>query len=469
MQPAISLLDMTHSSSINGVGSSQPPIHRLPYDDLHLIFSLCWDPSSNTFPITASHVCRRWRSFILEMPAFWSHVRFHHEEHRLSMESYATWILRSKDAPLNIMISDKPFKESATRNVEAIMKLIGPHTQRWRSFQIDHAALKAIRIILDHLSQCSLPQLENLRIVEWSNGFRGRDEPEWGSLGRLAFDTPQLRELELVGVVADFSSPLFHNLQTLHLEDEYFEQLEAQTAKNIIHQILRQSPHLKQLHLENPRFRVRLLHRNTPSLPPTIEDPLSHSSLLDLTLDLRRTAYDAIIPSIKFPALCSICSPRKSTVTLDSWHLQSLARNSPFPSLKQISLSGHTNNPQHNLYLPDALSSLTSVEQLGLEQFDMAQVANALANLGHSCPQLGELDLYNCTKVDLNEIRSLVDRRLRVDGMTGLRNVRILGGVDDAFPELEATKKWLRQHVKHVTLFTDGDWNEYAYGTESLP
>ncbi|KAG8944331.1 hypothetical protein FRC00_010644 [Tulasnella sp. 408] len=347
--------------------------------------------------------------------------------------------------------------------------MVGPHTQRWKSFQIDPASLKTIRIILDYLSQRNLPQLEDLRIVEWSNGFRGPEEPEWGSLGPLPFHTPQLRKLEMVGVVADFNSPLFQNLQTLHLEDEYFEQLEAQSAKNLVHQLLRQSPHLKQLHLENPRPCLRFWPESPPPFPLIIEEPLTHSHLVDLTLDLQRAAYDAIIPSTRFPALRSLHSPRKSTVSLDSWHLQSLARTSPFPSLKQLNLSACPDNPQYDLYLPEALSTLTSLEKLGLGQYDMTQVAKALLTLGHSCPQLSELDLYDCMRVDLNEIRSLVDRRLQIDGMTGLRKIRIFGGVDDAFPELAATKNWLKQHVEDLVVFTDSEWNQYVRGTLRLP
>ncbi|KAG9049788.1 hypothetical protein FS837_009088 [Tulasnella sp. UAMH 9824] len=343
------------------------------------------------------------------------------------MEKYATWVHRSKDAPLHIVISERPLKDFTVKDVEAIVEMIGPHTQRWKSFQIDPASLKTIRIILDYLSDCSLPQLNYLRIVEWSNGFRSPEEPEWRSLEPLAFNTPQLRKLELVGVVADFDSPLFYNLQTLHLEDEYLEQLEAQTAKNVVHQLLRQSPHLKQLHLENPRSRLRFMPQNPPSLPLITEDPLTHSHLVDLTLDLQRTAYDAIIPSTRFPALRSLHSPH---------------------------------HPQYDLYLPEALSTLTSLEELGLVQFDMTQVARALPALGHSCPQLSDLYLYYCMRVDLNEIRSLVARRLQVDGMTGLRKIHILGGIDDAFPELAETKNWLKQHVEHLTVFTNDEWNQ---------
>ncbi|KAG8892221.1 hypothetical protein FRC00_012440, partial [Tulasnella sp. 408] len=338
------------------------------------------------------------------------------------MEKYATWVQRSKDAPLHIVISEKPLKEFTVKDVEAIMEMIGPHTQRWKSFQIDEASLQTIRIILDHLSECKLPQLNYLRIVEWRNGRRSPEElefpglppffdsltdwgslepsafdipqPEWEPLGPLAFDTPQLQKLELVGVVVDFNSPLFYNLQALHLKDEYFEQLEAQTAKNVVHQLLRRSPHLKQLHFHGPRSNLGSLSQNPPPLPLTIGDPLTHSYLVDLTLGLQRPAFDAIISSTRFPALRSLLSSSGNSVGLDSCHLQLLAKISPFPSLRRLSLSASPDNPQYDLYLPEALSTLTSLEELALVEFDMTQVAKALPILGHSCPQPSKLYLY---------------------------------------------------------------------------
>ncbi|KAG8951982.1 hypothetical protein FRC04_005315 [Tulasnella sp. 424] len=375
------------------------------------------------------------------------------------MERYATWIERSKDVSLDISISKEPFGKPLAENVETIMGLIGPHMERWRSLQVERAAPEGIRFLLAHLKDRSLPKLEYLRLQEQYNGFRdGRTRsPEWESPELFAFQAPQLQKLEMIGAVADFKSPLYSNLYTLHLEDEYFDLLKPEVVKDIIHQLLQRSPHLKRLHIENPLYRIMYKDSNTPFHPPTggAEEPLSHSSLANLTLTLRDGVYDAIIPSVKLPALQSFDSGRNSTVMIYSWHLQFLARSSPFPSLKRIGLDGHPNNPQYNIHLPAVLANLESLEELRLERFNMAQVANALPSLGYSCPRLRELVIYHCTGVDLSQVRSLVDTRTRVNGMPQLDHFHIDGGVDYAFPELEAIEKWLRERVGHWSLNTD--------------
>ncbi|KAG8976424.1 hypothetical protein FRC05_003667 [Tulasnella sp. 425] len=404
--------------------------------------------------------------FVLDMPDLWSQIHFHLLELRLSIEKYATWIQRSKDVPLDISIKGEPVKTSGAQNVEAIMTLIAPHMERWRSLQVEQVVSEDIRLLLAYLKSHNLPQLKHLRLKEWDNGLRdlgGRARsPEWESPGLFAFHTPQLQNLELVGIVADFDSPLYHNLYTLYLEDEHFHPLEPEAAKDIIHRLLQQSPHLKQLLIKDPRVRVTTVQRNPPPRSPIIEKPLKHSSLVDLTLNLREAVHDAILPSLKLPALRSLYSRRKSAITISSWHLPLLARTSPFPSLKRIDLSGLPNDLQYNIYLPAVLATLESLEELGLEQFDMSQVANALLTLGRSCPQLRELMIYQCTGVDLDQVRSLVDTRIRADGISELRKIRIFGGVDDAFPGLKDNEKWIRARVEHFVLFTEADWNEYV-------
>ncbi|KIO30849.1 hypothetical protein M407DRAFT_5429 [Tulasnella calospora MUT 4182] len=388
------------------------------------------------------------------MPIFWRHIHFHHKEPRLAMERYATWVQRSKGVQLNISINTEPFARSAVENVEAIMELFGPHLERWRSLQIDRVALQNIRILLDLLKDGSLPLLERLRVVVLGEGFLQSNDADCEWLGQFAFAAPQLKEVELIGVAMDFNSPLFHNRHALSIGVKGFTKLEPQAIKDIIHQLLRQSPDLKQLFIKKPPTLIRPPYQK-PLNPPLInEEPFSYPSLVDLHIDLHGAVHDAIILSTRFPSLRSFRSAWMPRVTLASWHLPLLARNSPFPSLKQINLFGNRHDRKHDRYLVDALCTLTSLEWLGLEQFDMSlvRVANALLALGDCCPQLEALVLLKCTRVDLNQICSLVDMRLRVDGMTGLRTLRIDGGIDTTAPELKVTKAWLEQRVEDVTL-----------------
>ncbi|KAG8903942.1 hypothetical protein FRC01_008916, partial [Tulasnella sp. 417] len=374
------------------------------------------------------------------------------------MEKYATWVQRSKDVQLNISINDQPFAEFAVENVGAIMELIGPQAERWRSLQLDQVPFENICIFLDRVKERSLPLLERLCVVESSNGFRLSGEPYCPSLGRVAFDAPRLKELELVGIVADFDCPLFHNLHSLNITDFYFSKLGLPVAKDTIHQLLRQSPHLKQLHFRYPLSLAMLPYQRARTPPPVNEDTLTHSSLLDLTLAFRAGVQDVILPFTRFPALRSFHLPRQSQITLDSWHLPLLVRNSPFPSLKRVTLCGNLSDHQYDRFLVDALSTLASLEGLGLAKFDMTQVADALPTLGHACPRLRSLSLHRCVRVDLQQVRSLVSTRRQADGVTRLRQLYIYNGMDDTLEVLNATGAWLKARVEKVILFGDGKY-----------
>ncbi|KAG9049790.1 hypothetical protein FS837_009090 [Tulasnella sp. UAMH 9824] len=430
---------------------AEPSVHLLSYDELHSIFTLCWKPGDNTFPLIASQVCRWWRWCIFDMPVFWGHIRFHHKEPRRSMERYAAWIQRSKGVQLDISINNKPFLEFPVENIEAIMELIGPHMERWRSLQIDQVSFDNICMCLDHLKDCSLPQLELFRVVESSKGILPYCPTE--SLGQLVLDAPQLKEVELVGVEADFDSPLFHNLHALLLEHEGFTWISTAQAKNLIHRLLRQSPRLERLSIRNPRVFPLSLRRYYP--PPVNEELFSHPSLLNLRLDFLNPV-NVIIHSIRLPSLRSFRYGWMDRITLRSPHFPFLIRNSPFPSLERIRLSGDREDRQHDHHLADALATLPSLVQLELEYFDTPQVSDVLLALGHSCPQLQALIIAGCTGVDLNQARSLIDMRLGAHGITELQTLRIFGGIGEpSTTELEATKAWFEERVKNVTLDTN--------------
>ncbi|KAG8898282.1 hypothetical protein FRC01_010964, partial [Tulasnella sp. 417] len=378
-------------------------------------------------------------------------------EPRLSMERYATRVERSKGFQLDISINGKAFAKSAIANVEAIMGLIGPHVERWRSLRIDHVPFRHIRMLCDHLEGRSLSLLESLRVVESSGGFRDLKRPECESLGQLGFNAPKLKELELTGVVAAFDSPVFHNLDSLYLTDDTYPRFRPAAANELIRQLLQQSPDLKRFYakcaLPDPILSIR---RRFPL--PLDENPVSYPFLTDLALDFRGSTYDAFLPSASFPALRSFRTGGKAGITLDGWHFPLLARNSPFPALKKISLTGDPYDPEYDHQLGDALSGLASLEHLELRSFSTTQLADALQILGYSCPQLRGLALSRCTRVDLDKVRSLVDTRLRVDGMTPLRKLRVYRGIYLDFQELVDTRTWFKERVEDVTLFTHDGW-----------
>ncbi|KAG9049791.1 hypothetical protein FS837_009091 [Tulasnella sp. UAMH 9824] len=373
------------------------------------------------------------------------------------MERYATWIQRSKGVQLDISINGKPFSESPVENTEAIMELIGPQMERCRSLRMDKLSFQDIRVLVKDLENRSLPQLKLLRIVELSGEYHLH--APLPSLGQLALDAPQLKEVELVGFMADFDSPLFHNLHALQLKFKSFARLELPVAKELVHKLLRQSPHLEKLSITDPRNFLLLSPRPRARTAPLFnEEPVSHPSLLDIRLDFRDAVLDAIIPSIRLPALRSFRTGYKHTITLDSRHFPLLIRNSPFLSLERIYLAGNSEDRQYDRYLANALITLPALTWIQLEYFNIPQVADAIHALGHLCPKLQSLSIIYCKQVDLNLVRPLVDMRLGAHGITKLRELIVRGGIGEPSAELRATKAWLEERVERVTLETNDNW-----------
>ncbi|KAG9049792.1 hypothetical protein FS837_009092 [Tulasnella sp. UAMH 9824] len=366
---------------------------------------------------------------------------------------------------LDISINEKPFSESAVENIEAIMELIGPQMERWRSVRIDHVDAKSIHIFLDHLKDCSLPQLERLQIAELGRTYTGHDELE---CLKLALHAPQLKEVELVGVEANFKSPLFHNLHALHLKDQNFSTFSPWEAKDFVHQLLGQSPHLKRLSLQESGSGSPYSSRAYTALLRSLslgdlarllslddnEKPFSHPSLLDLTLEFQDAVIEAIIPSIIFPALRTFLPAQRCRTSLKSGHLPVLISNSPFLSLEEITLNGNSND-EHDHHLAEALATLPSLRWLELQNFAISHVDDAILALGHLCPQLQTLRIVKCTQVDLNQVRAMVDMRLEAHGVSNLQALVIKGGVGSASGRLKATKAWLEDRVERVILQAD--------------
>lgn len=113
----------SHVRFRNEQGSSH--VVDLPYDILVINFTLCWkekggkkvadedeeEGGGSHFPTIASHVCGAWRQHALPTPAFWAILEF--RQRKPPREKYETWLKRSGDCPLDIIIGPQPFKASS--------------------------------------------------------------------------------------------------------------------------------------------------------------------------------------------------------------------------------------------------------------------------------------------------------------------------------------------------------------------
>src|ERR1700733_1510505 len=97
---------------------------------------------------TISSVCAIWRRVALGLPFLWTNIAhdsstsMHHQHtsstryiHRLkrSLDRIETYLARSKNLPLNVVLD---FSDEGKVNARRIMKVIIPHTGRFRSWQM---------------------------------------------------------------------------------------------------------------------------------------------------------------------------------------------------------------------------------------------------------------------------------------------------------------------------------------------
>lgn len=137
----------------------------LPFDILFIIFDLCWEKRTHPerpFPMIASHVCRKWRQHTLGTPSFWAIVNI--RDSRPQLEKYQTWLERSGESPLTIVLGDEPFEQRSIKNIKDIMRLIVPHANRWKSLKIWYIPQKIIQVIFDRLLDVPMPSLTELEV-----------------------------------------------------------------------------------------------------------------------------------------------------------------------------------------------------------------------------------------------------------------------------------------------------------------
>ena len=150
--------------------------YDLPFDIVYQIFSLAASNEPEWVPVVISHCCQEWREYSLNSPVLWSHITFRQSFPMRSSEEFShkqkTWITRSKQAPLQIVlgrstISGKNHRNTPTfgeRSVTRILKLILPHCDRWESLIIDDIGLCAWKTVYHKLRNVDAFRLARLEL-----------------------------------------------------------------------------------------------------------------------------------------------------------------------------------------------------------------------------------------------------------------------------------------------------------------
>lgn len=187
---------------------SLSPIMRLPDKVLGQIFicsvitcEICAgrrnsseDRRTRVSTLMPSQVCSHWRSVALSTPELWSHINFvipfSAKDARSEETAMKTFIARSKDSPLSIIMESDSPSSKVEAELSRIRRCILPSIARWREadLTITRSAFDALRAV----KRAPL-SLETLSLRRGNHTII----PEHTSLGTFAV-APKLRRLHLM-------------------------------------------------------------------------------------------------------------------------------------------------------------------------------------------------------------------------------------------------------------------------------
>ncbi|KAG8941010.1 hypothetical protein FRC04_004828 [Tulasnella sp. 424] len=433
------------------------PCDKLPYDILFIIFTLCWEDQEEGlgskrphFPTTASHVCRTWRRCALETPTFWAVLEFC--QRLPAFEKYQTWLERSKDHPLDILLGPEPFKgEARATHAETILQLTGPHIRRWRSISAEGLPETVVRVIFDWIGRDNglkrLEMLETVKVVAQegvgSKSYRG--DPSWEfkpfSEGEAP---PKLRHVILESESFEYFGgefKIFQAWQILHLSMRF-----QGSPSALFHQFLSSFPNLNVLRIAHYSY-VRwpcddsyIRDIETSPVPP-----LTHHSLTELSLYVFHSQRDKTVSSLILPNLRYLLDQTRMEPGLAIFCLPHLSQNHPFPRLVSLRLGGMRSvseedshaNAAHLAHLEGALAGLPGLKTLTFDNVDFGGGdGQYLDCIGRVCPRLRCLILVMCRGYTLSGLVRIAEQRRGAEELDSLVRIvvqlwRLQGGGDE--------------------------------------
>ncbi|GLB36871.1 hypothetical protein LshimejAT787_0311580 [Lyophyllum shimeji] len=151
------------STDVPGDSLEVASIDALPQELLCAIFSLLYDDHDRRLSasIILSHVCRRWRELVLDLPRLWTDVRIA----AYAPEVLEDILLRSKGRALSICLYlPEPIRESATFALWKTVIMLAPEMKRCRSLHI--SAFKSVyKLIFNAFGyEVDAPLLRHLKL-----------------------------------------------------------------------------------------------------------------------------------------------------------------------------------------------------------------------------------------------------------------------------------------------------------------
>ncbi|KAG8989469.1 hypothetical protein FRB90_002221 [Tulasnella sp. 427] len=456
----------------------------LPYDVLYLIFIMCWREAHRRdrrkhWPFDGSHVCRLWRSYIIDTPAFWTHIAI--RGRRPQLDKYRIWLTRLKGSPFDLYIGWDPFESSSIKTAKSIMRMLMPHVSHLRTLAIDCVPMKIIRLIFDRLDSTDMPLLQVLRVSRQRSGNERLAEDGEIKLKFKPFrhgQAPRLSEVFLHGLPHQHVLSRFGESVKTFRDDPYSDGRGPLQYAKYVQNAITQAPNLTRFGISvgSGRFVWEDGHSEWADRQVLAGPPLvctSHQALDEISISGDQQTRDIIMCSLNLPKLRFILGSNRGEATLGLACLQSIALG-PFPSLISLRLGGSRdyviessprdlNNCLNLKNLRDALTGLPQLRALTFDRVDFEDggYLDRSFKLSACCPRLQWLTLFHCAGWSMQELRDLVTIRKSLENMDSLVRVivitwppRVPGNNYQAEDEAE---DWLRRAVEFRTKTTSKD------------
>jgi len=468
----------------------------------------------NSFQVTVSHVCRHWREVALETPALWSDIDLETGRHAApSHRRASTYLSRSKAYPLSVSIdviewdsddesvySMQSDYHSPITNVQLqeIMRLLLPHTGRWRKFKLVaenylylHTVLTRLidappALLLEYLELYHLE--EELEPEPFSFPYPNQKTPY------VLFDNhaPKLQHVSLYGVHIDWHKTTF--LKNLHYLELANLSQDVRPSFDEFFTILRSSPGLRTLDLcmsgpfGPPHMWPMFLpqppqddHYHDPHLPaafatqpPALDEHMILPRLHELKLSYQPPEdLAAFLDRVSIPALHTLEVNLQDFEYSDFIQSHFIAppkwqgfssRESRLTNLKEFKLIQLSCTP---VAIAELYAALVSLETIDFdfntldEPFWMVFIPMGVNGVTIPAHQL--LPALHTMKVKGSEgsiIRRIVDARMEA----GLPLKKLF--IDFGSEIKVEDDSWLRENVEEVEYFADSDEDDYT-DTES--
>lgn len=380
------------------------PIYSLPNEVLEVI--LCYvrpsvPHSLPDWPMTLSHVTRRWRHLSLHTPNLWTDLRI---TFSIDDEYLSNYVNRSSNRLLDVLV-DLSAETGQLDEVGRSLEIIMSQFFRTRTLMIDARQADSLDVILHHLYRTNAPMLEALH-VRLSDQLA--DSPITLPVSSAGYweGAPVLTSLALLGIGVGSCNPPLTILTHLHLGSTY-----PKRDYDELHSVLTSTKSLERLHLAIGGLRFPLADTSKKISLPT---------LVSLTIGLERSGpvyHGRLYQQMSMPNLERLTFENVTNahpvILWDAFIAKDPSQM--FPKLKSLHLVLGDMEPERFVWLCEALPTATRVTVWQQSLNTTLPLLEVFEGLPPLWPELQHISVLPLTFRNLDSLRDVVTSRITTD------------------------------------------------------